>query len=44
MKMTTSRRKSKIALLSLSIMTALSMQAYAEEEQFQLSEVVVTAT
>jgi outer membrane receptor for ferrienterochelin and colicins len=42
--MTTSRRKSKIALLSLSIMTALSMQAYAEEEQFQLSEVVVTAT
>lgn len=38
------RRKSKIALLSLSIMTALSMQAYAEEEQFQLSEVVVTAT
>lgn len=38
------RRKSKIALLSLSIMTALSMQAYAEEEPFQLSEVVVTAT
>lgn len=37
------RRKSKIALLSLSIMTALSMQAYAEED-FQLSEVVVTAT
>lgn len=37
------RRKSKIALLSLSIMTALSMQAYAEEA-FQLSEVVVTAT
>ena len=37
------RRKSKIALLSLSIMTALSMQAYAEED-FQLNEVVVTAT
>lgn len=37
------RRKSRIALLSLSIMTALSMQAYAEEA-FQLSEVVVTAT
>lgn len=44
MKMTNNRRKSKIALLSLSIMTALSLQVYAEEETYQLSEVVVTAT
>jgi len=43
-KMTNNRRKSKVALLSLSIMTALSLQVYAEEEPYQLSEVVVTAT
>lgn len=38
------RKSSKIMLLSLSIMAALSLPAYAEEDPFQLDETVVTAT
>jgi outer membrane receptor for ferrienterochelin and colicins len=44
MKMGETRKKSKVALLSFGIMAALSLPAYAEEEPYQFSEVVVTAT
>lgn len=38
-------KKSRVALLSLSILTALSLPVYAaEEEPYQFNEVVVTAT